>query len=85
MSKNVEITVTKQKQLVVKLRVRSISYPYFLKIFKFIVVNLRLFRKLSDVLILGVTNTILVLGFMKSNKFYHVQTAKVVNSKDVSC
>ena len=71
-----------------KLKVPSINYPYFAKIFKFFVVKLRLLRKLSDILLLGVTNTTLVLRFMKSNKFYYVQTAKVVNFlvvKDVSC
>ena len=34
MSNNVEIIVTKQKQLVIKLKVPSIKYPYFAKIFK---------------------------------------------------
>ena len=41
--------------------------------------------KSSDFLLLGVTDITLVLRFMKSNKFYDVQTAKVVTSKDVSC
>ena len=54
------------------------------------VVKLRILRKSSDVLLPSVTNTKLVLRFMKSNKFYNVQTAKVVNVvtvvvKDVSC
>ena len=40
-------------------------------------------RKSSDVLLLGVTNTILVLRFIKSNTFYYFKTAEVVNSKDV--
>ena len=40
-------------------------------------------RKSSDVLLLGVTNTILVLRFTRSNTFYYFQTAKVVHSKDV--
>ena len=66
-----------------KLKVPSINYPYFDKIFKFFVVKLRLLRKSSDVLLVDVTNTTLVLRFMKSNKFYYVKTAKVVNL--VSC
>ena len=68
-----------------KLKVPSINYPYFAKIFKIFVVILRLLRKSSDILLLVVTNTTLVLRFMKSNKFYYVQTAKVLNSKGVSC
>ena len=71
--------------MVIKLKVPSISYPYLAKIFKFFVVKLRLLRKLSDILLLGATYTTLVLRLMKSNKFYDVQTAKIVNSKDVSC
>ena len=69
-------------------KVPSISYPYFVRSFKLFVVKLRLLRKSSEILLLGVTNTTLVLRFMKSNKFYYVQTAKVVNIlvvKDVSC
>ena len=40
---NVEITVKKQKQLV-KLKIPTINYPYFAKIFNF-VVKLKLLRK----------------------------------------
>ena len=39
----------------------------------------------EQIMILGVTNVTLVSRFMKSNKFYCVQTAKVANSKNVSC
>ena len=56
-------------------KVLSTKYPYFTKRFKFFVVKSRLLRKSSDILLLGMTNTTLVLGFMKSNKFYYVQTA----------
>ena len=42
-------------------------------------------EKLSDFLLLGVTNIILALIFIRSNNFYYVQAAKVVKSKDVSC
>ena len=49
---NVEITVTKQKQLV-RSKIPSISYPYFARIFKFFVVTLKLLRKSSDFLLLG--------------------------------
>ena len=38
-------------------------------------------RKSIDFLLLGMTNITLVLIFMKSNKFYYVQTAKFLNSK----
>ena len=61
---------------------------HILPSFKFFVVKLRLLRKSSYILLLGVANTALVLRFMKSNKFYYVETAKVVNFlvvKDVSC
>ena len=79
------VSKAKQKQLV-KSKVPSIKYPYFAKIFNFFVVKLQLLRKSSDFLFLaGVTNITLVLRFMISNKFYYFQTAKVVNSKDVSC
>ena len=81
MSKNAEITVTKEKQL----KAPSINYPYFAKIFEFFVVKLRLLRKSSEILLLGVDNTTSVSRFMKSNKFFYVQTAKVVNSNNVSC
>ena len=57
----------------------SINYPYFTKSFKFFAVKLRLLRKSSDIWLLGVINTTLVLRFMTSNKFYFVQTAEVVN------
>ena len=56
----------------------------FFSFFFFFAVKLRLFRKSSDVLLLGLTNITLVLRFKKSNKFYCVQTAKVVNSKEAS-
>ena len=49
---NVEITVTKQKQLV-KLKIPTINYPYFAKIFNFFV-KLKLLRKSSGFLLLGV-------------------------------
>ena len=49
------------------------KYPYFPNIFKIFVVKLKL----------GVTNITLVLKFMKKNKFYYFQTAKVANSKNV--
>ena len=65
-----------------KLKVSSINYPYFAEIFNFFVVKLRLLRKSSEVLLLGGTNIILVLRFIKSDKFFCAQTAKVVNSKD---
>ena len=51
----------------------------------FFVLKLKLMTKSSDFLLLGVTDITLVLRFVKSNKFYDVQTAKVVTSKDVSC
>ena len=60
------------------------NFPYFAKRFKFFVVKLKLLRKSSNFLLLGVTNIILVLRFMNNNKFYNVKTVKVVNSKDVS-
>ena len=69
-------------------KVPSINYWYFAKRFKFFVVKLRLLRKSSDILLLGMTNTTLVLRFTKSNKLYYVQTAEVANVlvvKDVSC
>ena len=50
-----------QKQLVIKFKVSSINYPYLAKIFNFFVVKFRLLRKSSNVLLLEVTNTILVL------------------------
>ena len=56
------------------------NYPYFTKLFKFFVINLKLQRKSIDFLILGVTIVTLVFS-----KFYHVQIAKVVNLKDDSC
>ena len=84
-SNNVEITVAKWKQLIIKSKIPSINYPYFDKIFNFFIVNLTSLRKLSDILLLGVTNTPLLLRFIKSNKFYYTQTAKLVNSKYVSC
>ena len=55
----------------------------FVKLFFF--VKLELLNKSSAFMILGVTNVTLVSRFMKSNKFYCVQTAKVANSKNVSC
>ena len=42
-------------------------------------------KKRLNILLLVVTNIALTSGLMKSNKFYYIQTAKVVNSKDVSC
>ena len=60
------------------------NFPYFAKRFKFFVAKLKLLRKSSNFLLLGVTNIILVLRFMNNNKFYNVKTVKVVNSKDVS-
>ena len=60
------------------------NFPYFAKRFKFFVVKLKLLRKSSNFLLLGVTNIILVLRFLNNNKFYNVKTVKVVNSKDVS-
>ena len=43
---------------------------------------------MTFILLLWVTNITqiytLVLRFTKRNKFYYVQTAKIVNSKDVS-
>ena len=64
----------------------GIIYPFCIlpKFSDFFVAKLKLLRKSSDVLLLGVTNITLVLRFMKSNKFHYVQTTKVVNSKDVS-
>ena len=49
---NVEITVNKQKQSV-KSEVPRINYPYFAKIFNFVVVKLKLLRKSCDFLLLG--------------------------------
>ena len=49
---NIEITWTKQKHLV-KLKIPSINYPYFAKMFKFFVVKLNFFGKSSDFLLLG--------------------------------
>ena len=69
-------------------KVPRTNYPNFAKRFKVFVVKLRLLRKSSDILLLVVTNTTLVLRFMKGKKFYYVQTAKVANflvGKDVSC
>ena len=69
-------------------KVTSITYPYFVKSCKFFVAKLRLLRKLSDIFLLYVTCARFVLRFMKSNKFYYVQTAKFVNVlviKEVSC
>ena len=69
----------------VRLYIPSINYPHFANIFNFFVVKFKLFRKSSDVLLLGVTNITFVLRFKKSNKFYYVKTDKVVNSKGASC
>ena len=69
----------------IKGTLKSINYPYFAKVFRFFVVKLKLLRKSSDFLLLGVTKITLVLRFMNSNGFYYVQTTKVVNSKDVNC
>ena len=41
-------------------------------------------QKNTFFLLLVMTNNTLVLKFMKSNKFYYFQTAKVVNSQDIS-
>ena len=49
----------------------SINYPYFPKLFNFFVVKLKLLRKASGFLPLGETNIMLVLRFLKSNKFYY--------------
>ena len=57
---NVEITVTKQKQLD-KWKVFSINYTYFAKMFKFSVIKLKLLRKSSDFWLLGLTNVTLML------------------------
>ena len=66
------------------MEVPSINYPYFPKFFHFFAVKLKLLRKSNDISLLRVTKITLVLRFMKSNKFYYVQTSKVINSKDVS-
>ena len=63
--------------------VLRINYPYFAKLFKFFVVKLKLLRRSSDSLLLGMTNITLVLRFVTSNKFYYVQAVKVVNLKEV--
>ena len=57
---------------------------YFATLLKSFVVKLKLLKKSSDFLLLGVTNITFMLIFKKSSKFYYVQTVKVVNSKDVS-
>ena len=58
---------------------------YFLFCQTFFFIKLQLLNKSSAFMILGVTNVTLVSRFMKSNKFFCVQTAKVANSKNVSC
>ena len=50
---------------------------------KFYIVKLKLLRKSRAFLLLGVTSITFVLRFKKSNKFYYVQTVKVVNSNNV--
>ena len=81
---NVEITVKKLKQLD-KSKVPSIKYPYSAKLFSIFCFEIEIHESISDFLLMCVTNITLVLMFMKSNKFYDVRTAKVVNSKDVVC
>ena len=71
---NVEITLTKQRQLD-KLKVPSINQPYFANFSKFFVIKLKLLRKLSDFLILSVTHVTSVSNFIMT------QLLKVVNSK----
>ena len=46
-------------------------------------VRLKFQGKSIDFLLLGMANITFQLRFMKSNKFYNIQTAEVVNSKDV--
>ena len=62
-------------------RILALSYPYFANV----IVKLKLLRKSSEFLLLGVINITLVLRFVKRNKFYCVQTAKVVDLKDFRC
>ena len=65
------------------LLVISINYTYFTIFFhKLLVVKLKLLRKSSAVLLLGVINITLVLRFMKNKKLYCVHAVK---SKDVTC
>ena len=60
----------------------SINKPYFTKFSNFVVAKLKLLLKLSDFLLLGVTNIVLVLRFKKTNKFYCFYAAKIVKSKE---
>ena len=79
---NVEMTLTKQIKLV-KLKISSINYPYFAKEIKFCC-KIEIFEKIKWFFASNIHH-MLVLRFMISNKFYYVETVKVLNSKDVSC
>ena len=54
------------------------SATIFCQTFQFFVIELKLLRKSSRFLLLGVTNIPLILRFMKK-KNYYVQTVKVVH------
>ena len=88
-SNNLEITVTKKKQLDLQIKGTQHQIPIFYQNSHFFIVKLKLLKKSSDVFLLGVTYILLVVRLVKSNKFDYVQHillyAKVVNSKDVSC
>ena len=62
----------------------SCATTHILQKFLNFVVKLKFLRKSIDFLFLTYI-TLLVLRFMISNKFYYAQTAKVLNSKVVSC
>ena len=82
---NVEITGIKQKQL-------NETYPtsaitHILPKFSFFNCKSEIVKKIKCWLTLFFwvsLNITLVLRFMKSNKFYYIQTAKVKNSKNGS-
>ena len=75
---NVEITVT-IKTISCKIKGNQHQLPIFCQNFQIFCCKIEIFEKINDVLFLAVTNTTLVSRFMKSNKFYFVQTAKIVN------
>ena len=61
------------------------STTHILQTFQNFCCKIKIAEKSSDVLLLGVTNMILMLRFMKISKFYFVHAHKVVKSKDVIC
>ena len=71
----------------VKSNVPSINYSYFAKSFNLFCCKIEIVKKIKCWVTLCFwvwLNITLVLRFMKSNKFYYVQTAKVVDSKNGS-